>query len=147
MEQMFTAIGEIFLEKFPLFQRRLAWFQFDMDTDMSLKQAYYHLESKYDGARMDEMGKDEWHMFQLTYLSRKKPQLHHEILKIEDPTLAKVLATATAWETAQRTREQTSPKTMTYGVESMDGEAPILAIPEGNCNNCGLLHDLSLIHI
>ena len=50
-------LGEIFLEQYPLFQRRLSWFQLEK-KDMMGKQLYFMMKLHYEEAKMSEMGDD-----------------------------------------------------------------------------------------
>ena len=94
-------------------------------------------------------------MFRITFLCRHEVNLFHELLRIENPTLNKVLSTATAWENATNSRNLAIPK-VTYAVSSPDTssstlalpsptgpviEEQILALPSGGCNNCGMVHN------
>ena len=47
---------------------------------------------------MTDMKDDEWHMFWFTYLCRHDTALFHELMGLEEPTLARVLAATNAWE-------------------------------------------------
>ena len=103
---------------------------------------------------MSGMFDDEWFMFRITFLCRHDVNLFHELLRIEEPSLTKVLATAAAWENATNSRNMAVPK-VTYAVSSTDTpatsttlalsspagiEEQILALPSRGCNNCGMVH-------
>ena len=76
-------------------------------------------------------------MFRLSHVCRTETSLFHELMKIEKPTLAKVVEVRLAWENANKSRDLAVPK-MTYKVDVE--EERILTLPAGGCNNCGLVH-------
>ena len=146
-EKLFKTMGAMFLEKYPLFQRRLSWFRFKKERSMTLKQCYYHMKRMASEADMSDMTLDEWHLYQLTFISRDEPELFQELLKVEKPTREKILAAATVFENAERSQELVGSKPA-YGVTSErggeDDDTPIMAIPQGACNNCGIQHGPNL---
>ena len=144
-QDCFGALDKVFAEKYPLFQRRLAWFKFCNKKDDPIKQTYYNLKEIADEADMDKMTIDDWHMFKVTYLYKDNASMFHDLLKVENPTLQKVLEAGTAWEAAASSREAVVPKAA-YRVADADDSSgdedttPILAIQPGGCNHCALLH-------
>ena len=150
--KLLQTLTDVFEEQNPVFQRRLGWFRLEK-KNKSVKQLYYDLKQQFQEAKMTGMSDDEWHMFRITFLCRHEVNLFHELLRIEEPTLNKVLATAAAWENATNSRNMAVPK-VTYAVSSPDTptsalalpspdpviEEQILALPVGGCNNCGLIH-------
>ena len=73
LRQCFDSLDKVFAEKYPLFQRRLALFQFCKKKDAPIKQTYYSLKEVADEADMSEMSMDDWHMFQVTYYRTSQP--------------------------------------------------------------------------
>ena len=146
VQECYQALDKVFTERYPLFQRRLAWFQFCNKKDDPIKQTYYRLKEIADEADMAKMTMDDWNMFRVAYLYRENASMFHDLLKVENPTLMTVLEAGTAWEAASASREAAIPRA-TYAVagdcsgESSDEDTtPILAIPPGGCNNCGVMH-------
>ena len=140
LQDILLALDAVFLELHPLFERRLEWFDLEKNKDMTTRQIFYHIQRQFDEADMDKMTRSEWLMFRLSFVCRHESGLFHEIMKVKNPTLETILEAATAFEHATKAREKAVPK-MTYHVEEVDNtEVQILAIPEGGCQDCGLIH-------
>ena len=52
LRQCFEALDRVFLERHPLFARRLSWFQYEKSKDVPARQYFYHLKQMADEADM-----------------------------------------------------------------------------------------------
>ena len=61
-QECYDTLDKLFLEKYPLFQRRLSWVQFCKRKDAPIKETYYNLKALADGGNMGNMSIDNWHV-------------------------------------------------------------------------------------
>ena len=100
---------------------------------------YHNILRHFDEADMGSMKREDWLMFRLSHICRNEASLFHDLMRVENPTLSKIVEAGLAWENANKSREMAVPRA-TYNITEDKNEEQILAIPEGGCGNCGLFH-------
>lgn len=99
----FRLLEARFLELHPLFRRRLSWFEQKKERGQKLIDFYHKLRSIGEEAELDKLDIDDLHMFQSIYACRNEPELFFKLLDVQNPSLADILATGTAFESAKET--------------------------------------------
>jgi hypothetical protein len=105
LDDCVARLADKFLELYPLFHRRLEWFQLEKGRSQSVSELVTALNRAAANAEISGMTFEDWKLFRFLYCCRNEDALYLELLKVESPTWTSVVKAATAFEAAQKTRE------------------------------------------